>query len=179
MHSNNLIPSLLLAIFCVFGTIAQTYSDNDDEDVSSEEIVIEGTEISQQVLSNLGIFTGVNPRSATLTGRQVFLRQIGELNAVVINVTADASEINVLQEGDQNQASLTYLARTVITDIQQLGSFNNIVDFANAPNIDLSLDLIQEGDYLNFQREGINELTKSLKFRQTEGTPTLIIRSFN
>jgi hypothetical protein len=178
MFNNNSIPALLLVFLCVFGSMAQTYSD-DRDDTSGQDIVIEGNEISEQVLSNLGIFTGVNPRSASLTGRQVFLRQIGDLNAVAINVTADASEINVLQEGDQNQTSLTYLARTVITDIKQLGSFNNILDYAIAPDIDLSLDLVQEGDYLNFRREGINELTKSLKFRQTEGTPTLIIRSFN
>jgi hypothetical protein len=178
MFNNNSIPALLLVFLCVFGSMAQTYSDDRDA-TSGQDIVIEGNEISEQVLSNLGIFTGVNPRSASLTGRQVFLRQIGDLNAVAINVTADASEINVLQEGDQNQTSLTYLARTVITDIKQLGSFNNILDYAIAPDIDLSLDLVQEGDYLNFQREGINELTKSLKFRQTEGTPTLIIRSFN
>jgi hypothetical protein len=48
----------------------------------------------------------------------------------------------------------------------------------NDPNADISLELEQNGDNY-FERNGVNEITKSLKFKQNEGSPDLIIRSSN
>lgn len=171
--------AVAISLSCFNVSIAQTYTDEEDTSIEGEEITLEGAQVNQTILANLGISTGVNPRSATLTGRSVFLTQIGSLNQVSIDVTAEASEVSIFQNGDQNFTGLQYVANTVITNLVQNGDQNIIIDFANDPSADISLDLTQNGDGLNFQRQGVNELTKSLKFTQTIGTPTLIIRSFN
>lgn len=170
--------TIMMCVTTVSGSVAQTYNDNDGE-TTGNEVVLEGTQVNQAALANLGIFTSVNPRSATLTGRSVFLTQIGDLNQVSVDVTAEASEINIVQNGNENFTGLQYVANTAIANLVQNGNQNVIVDFANVPETDISLDLTQNGDGLNFQRQGVNELTKSLRFTQTEGTPSLIIRSFN
>src|SRR5690606_21444382 len=104
---------------------------------------------------------------------------IGEYNTTSIRTRTNASEINVLQNGNSNDANLDYIANTAVTDVIQNGDFNSIRDFVSKPDMDLSLDLIQDGNNLNFVREGANELTKSIKFRQSEASPSLIVRSVN
>ena len=106
------------------------------------------------------------------------MRQIGDFNTTRIVTRTNASEINLLQNGDYNDTNLDYTANTAVAELVQNGNNNKIKDFVNNPNADISLDLVQDGDYLNFERDGVNELTKSLKFRQSEASPTVIVRSF-
>ena len=153
---------------------AQTYIETTDK-----ELVEEGKELTPETLSYLGIFTGINPRLQEITGNSVFLEQIGEMNEVNIMTRTEASEINVRQEGNKNNTSLKYIAKTAYTDIFQLGNYNTIKDFVNAPTEEISLELQQTGNDQVFERNGINELTKSIRFNQTEATPVLIINSYN
>ena len=167
-----LMGALLLITQISYG---QTYN----ETTSDEESVISNIELSKSVLSNLGIGTGTNPRNATIEGNSVFLEQIGQYNTTSIKTRTESSEINVLQDGNRNDVDITYEANTAIADLVQNGNNNQIVDFVIDENADISLDLIQDGNNLKFVREGVNSLTKSLKFKQTEASPVLIIRSYN
>ena len=167
-----LMGALLLITQISYG---QTYN----ESTSDEESVISNIELSKSVLSNLGIGTGTNPRNATIEGNSVFLEQIGQYNTTSIKTRTESSEINVLQDGNRNDVDITYEANTAIADLVQNGNNNQIVDFVIDENADISLDLIQDGNNLKFVREGVNSLTKSLKFKQTEASPVLIIRSYN
>jgi len=167
-----LMGALLLIAQVSYG---QTYN----ESTSDEESVISNIELSKSVLSNLGIGTGTNPRNATIEGNSVFLEQIGQYNTTSIKTRTESSEINVLQDGNRNNVDITYEANTAIADLVQNGNNNQIVDFVIDENADISLDLIQDGNNLKFVREGVNSLTKSLKFKQTEASPVLIIRSYN
>jgi hypothetical protein len=175
-----LIKSLLVVVILVVivPTIsAQTYKDNNNV-ADGEKVILEGKNMSPEMLANLGVFSAPNPRNATVDGNSVFVRQIGDFNTASIQTTTNASEINLLQNGDSNDAQLDYVANTAIADLIQNGNNNRIKDYVNAPNEDISLDLIQSGDNLNFERNGANELTKSLKFKQTEASPTIIVRSY-
>lgn len=155
---------------------AQTYGE---EEMTTEEQVIQVTNATPMLFQTLGINNEANPRSATLTGNNLFLQQAGSLNRANIATVTEASDIRVDQNGDRNTVTLAYRTRTAITDIKQLGDDNTIVDFVNRPGTDASIDLQQTGNGLRFERQGTNSITESLKFRQTEAAPTIIIRSFN
>lgn len=174
----NTIVSLLLAVGMVQLAVAQTYS-GDKKNTNGDNIVLQGQDVNPAMLASLGLLTAANPKNATLQGNSVFLRQVGDYNTASIFTNTSASEINLTQNGNSNDAQLNYTANTAVADLVQNGDFNKIKDYVNLPGADISLDLTQNGDGLNFQRQGVNDLTKSLKFRQTEGTPSLIIRSTN
>lgn len=163
-------------VFLGFVLSAQTYNNEED---TQEEIVIEVTNATPMLFEALGIINQANPRSATLQGNNLFLRQVGEFNVANITTATEASDINVDQEGDNNNVTLAYRTRTAIADIRQLGDENIVLDFVDRPGSDASIDLQQTGNGLRFVREGTNSITESLKFRQTEAAPTIIVRSFN
>lgn len=154
--------------------IAQTYTPEKENNADGTEVVLQGRNVSPEVL---GIFTAPNPRSATILGNSVFLRQVGDFNTASIRTHTNASEINLLQKGNSNDTQVDYIANTAIANLVQDGDFNTIKDYANRPEMDISLDLVQEGNNLKFERQGVNELTKSIKFKQTEASPTIIVRS--
>ncbi|WP_144667086.1 hypothetical protein [Dokdonia sp. Hel_I_53] len=170
---------LIMYLFVGFSvTTAQTYSSDTDEDTElSNQELIQKNILQYANLSDFGIKTQKNLRNETIEGNSVFITQIGELNAAAINVKSEASEIKLVQDGDQNFAGLDYVVKTVITEIQQKGNRNTVFDIINNEFADISLDLEQQGNDLNFQRLGSNSLTESLQFVQTQASPSLIIRS--
>lgn len=174
--TKNILFGILASVLMIPAVWSQTYKEegntNGDEKLTNVE------NMSPQILSNLGIISAPNPKNATVQGNSVYVQQIGSYNTAQIQTRTNASEINLVQDGDYNDTNLNYRANTAIADLIQKGNNNRIKDFVNNPNADISLDLVQEGDYLNFEREGVNELTKSLRFRQSEASPTIIVRSF-
>ena len=165
---------IVLLMFFTQLSFAQTFNESE----SNEETIIESdVELSKELFGNFGIGTGTNPRNFQITGNSLFLTQIGEFNSASIITETNASEINISQNGDVNNVELTYVANTAIANLEQNGDYNIIKDFVINRDENISLDLTQEGDGLIFVREGANSLTKSLKFRQTEASPTLIIKS--
>ncbi len=180
MKFSNKITTLCTVVFFL-GTLtmfSQTY--NDDEQTTEDEVIeIEVSNATPTLFGNLGINNDINPRNSQIQGNSLFLTQIGELNVANISTATVSSEINVRQEGTGNRTDLFYQARTAIADIEQTGDFNVVLDVVNSPSEDVSLQLEQQGDNLRFERIGVNSITKSLIFRQTEASPSLIIRSFN
>ena len=166
----NIMFAILASFFLMPAVWSQTYKgDGNDK-------VVSGQNVSPEFLANMGIIAP-NPKNATVQGNSVYVQQVGSYNTTQIQTRTNASEINLLQNGDSNDTNLDYTANTAVADIIQKGNNNRIKDFVNNPDADISLDLIQDGNYLNFEREGVTELTKSLKFRQTEASPTIIVRS--
>ena len=158
---------------------AQTYEEETEEqEVNGNEIVVDNQTVSSDIFLNLGFDTSVNPRNQQITGNSIFLTQIGDLNIASISSNTTSSEILVTQRGNLNFTALDYRANTVVTTITQDGNFNLIRDYVNNPAADVSLDLLQQGDNLTFERFGTNSLTRSMRFVQTEASPTIIIRSY-
>lgn len=174
MKSNKHIYYIIIFTILTVNLLnSQTYT----EESEVLDVLKEG-QVDPFVLATFGISTEVNTRNFEITGNTVSLKQIGEFNEVNVATRTESSEIIIFQNGDYNNTDLRYVAKTAVSDLIQDGSFNIIRDYVNEPNYDISLDLIQEGDYLNFQREGVNELTKSLRFIQTEASPSIIVRSY-
>lgn len=172
----NIIFGILVSALFIPTVSGQTYKP-EQNNVNGNKNIIQGEMVSPEILANLGIMTTPNPKNALIQGNTVYVRQIGDFNTTRIVTNTNASEINLLQNGNNNDTNLDYTANTAVTDLIQNGNNNRIRDFVNNPDADISLDLIQNGSNLNFEREGVNELTKSLKFRQTEASPTIIVRS--
>ncbi len=171
----NIVVSCIMVLFALPFAFSQTYSEKE----SSSKEVLTDERLTPAVLATLGISTTPNPRSALIQNNAIFLKQIGDYNRVQIRTITEASEINLEQNGNYNNTTLDYTTKTAIANLLQKGNSNRILDFVNNPEADVSLDLIQEGSNLNFERNGVNEITKSLQFRQTEASPSIIIRSFN
>lgn len=170
----NIFLLLSAGLFAAQPLLSQTYLDD-----PPQEQMVNGVTITPAVLQNLSFINAPNPKNALLESNSVFVRQIGDYNESSIRTITVASEINLLQNGNFNMANLDYIANTAVADLMQNGDSNTIIDFVLYPDADISLDLIQDGNNLNFERNGVNEITKSLKFRQTEASPSIIIRSFN
>ncbi|MEP0264051.1 hypothetical protein [Dokdonia sp.] len=174
-----ILLGLAVMLFWNMTVLGQTFEDDsEDQDVSGDTSSLTNETISSQILLNLGFDTSVNPRNQQITGNSIFLAQIGELNIASINSNTSSSEIQLTQRGNSNFTALDYRANTAIATITQQGDFNLIRDFVNNPTADVSLDLIQDGNNLTFERFGTNSITRSLRFVQTEASPTIIIRSF-
>tara|TARA_A100001391_G_scaffold202102_1_gene190783 strand:+ start:325 stop:867 length:543 start_codon:yes stop_codon:yes gene_type:complete len=173
--SRNILFGILATFLITPAVWSQTYKGEKNTQEDKKGINLEN--MSPQVLENLGITSAPNPKNATAQGNSVYIQQIGSFNTAQIQTRTNASEINLIQDGDYNDTNLNYRANTAIADLIQSGNNNRIRDFVNSPNADISLDLVQDGNYLTFEREGVNELTKSLRFRQTEASPTIIVRS--
>ncbi len=172
------ILSCVFALLAMSYSFSQNYSEN-EEGVNVDVKEVKEGKVTPEFFKNLGFNTAPNPKTANLRGNLISIRQVGELNDAIILTETNASEVNLLQLGDANNVNLEYKTNTAVADLIQKGNNNRIRDFVIKRNEDVSLDLIQNGDNLNFERNGVNNITKNLKFRQTEASPTIIIRSFN
>lgn len=132
-----------------------------------------------KLITTLGSAFASTVNFENIKGNSVFLTQIGEFNSTNIKNNSSNSSIEILQEGSFNKTTLNYTARTVYANIEQRGKSNTIVDNINNKDFNVSLELIQDGNNLNFVRDNVNRLTKTLKFTQSEASPSLIIRSMN
>jgi len=166
-------------VFNVFFLIAQfgfgqTYSEKSIK--NNKEEVLKEANVSAGMFNSY--FNSPVNNAPNIQGSSVFLKQIGQSNITKVRVLSQATDINVLQNGNDNDVNLTYDVNTVSTKLQQNGNNNYVIDNVVNPNQDVSLQLKQNGNNLNFERFGSNELSKNIKFNQTSASPTVIIRSF-
>ncbi|MGI0106698.1 hypothetical protein [Salinimicrobium sp. 3283s] len=152
------------------GVLAQTYINEEEVDQKVLEANLNGL---------IGGISITQPNFSTVQGNAVALKQIGEYNQAEIRTQTTSSEITLTQNGRYNYTKLDYIANTAIAKLLQEGDNNQIRDYVNDAGTNISLELEQRGDDKVFERNGANDLTQSLKFIQTDATPSLIIRSYN
>lgn len=169
----NLSWPITLMFYLVLNTaLAQTYTEAD-----TSQKIEESQEVNPQILASIGVEVSTDIDFENIRGNSIFLKQIGEYNTATVITNTTNSEIHLLQNGSNNETKLNYNSRTAYADISQIGNDNLVIDQFSAPGFDVSLELQQNGDNLNFVRDGVNELTKSLRFTQTNASPSLIVRS--
>ena len=64
------------------------------------------------------------------------------------------------------------------TNIVQHGNNNYLMDNVFSPDSEISLNLMQKGNDLHFERFGSNSIGDNLQFNMTGNFKTLIIRNF-
>ena len=117
-------------------------------------------------------------RETVLGNNTVFIQQIGTNNQIFSNITAQSSDIRIVQNGNQNLVDIDENANDIQKLIIQNGNNNTITDFSFNPGAATNLDIIQEGNNILFERFGSNELSNSLRFRITGDNRTVIVRGF-
>jgi len=117
-------------------------------------------------------------RENVIRNNTVFIQQIGRGNQAFLDITAQSSNIRLSQNGEQNLIDINETSREIEKFITQNGNNNRVTDFSFNPDISTTLEILQEGENLSFERFGSNDLTKNLKFKMTGNSRTIIVRSF-
>lgn len=173
---------VLLLSLCYLYTqysTAQTYANEPaSEEVTGEEIIIDNTNVNTDLLNSLGFETDFAPEPSTIVGNLVSVQQIGDFNNVNVTAITQSSDISITQNGNRNEVDLVYNSQSVFALLNQQGNSNQIIDFVSDPAANPALDLTQQGNNLTFERYGVNNLTNSLRFTQTEASPVIVVRSY-
>ncbi len=174
MNNNNIIVRVVVIL--IFSTTFSYAQDLDKEDpvlITDQDKFITLSQVNDIQLQDtkdiVSISQGVNA---------VFIQQIGTNNSVSSNIVAKSSDIRIVQNGNENKVEIEETAKEIEKLITQTGTNNSVIDFSFNSNLSTTLELIQEGDNLIFERFGTNELSKSLKFKMTGDAKTIIVRSF-
>jgi len=155
-----------------FGNVYAQNTENQEESlVESQERFI--------TLNQLQNNTAVQVARENMAGNStVFIQQIGAGNQIFSSITAQSSDIRLSQNGEQNLIDINETSREIEKFITQNGSNNTVTDFSFNSDISTSLEILQEGDNLSFEKFGSNDLSKNLKFKMTGNDRTIIVRSF-
>ncbi len=168
---------IFISVVLFFTISATTYAQSLDEkgqSIASDQEKF----IALSQLDNATSQAAINRASVAQGTNAVFIQQIGADNTVLSNIVAESSDIKILQNGNENNIEIDESSRTIEKVILQTGNNNSVTDFSFNSDISTSLELIQDGDNLIFQRYGSNELSKNLKFRMSGDAKTIIVRSF-
>lgn len=113
-----------------------------------------------------------NSRNVTI------IQQIGKQNKAISNSKSDASSINFLQIGNNNFIESTHSILNTTERIIQNGNDNDVINFSFGNVNTSSLNLLQNGNNLSFEKFGTNSLTDKISVKVTGNNQTVIIRSF-
>jgi len=164
--NSSLFIFLMLGNFSLFAQ-----ADDIDENLKSMELMRSSEIIGQNAISQ--------QQQLQKSGSTVFINQVGEGNIVNAQLRASQSANSVFQQtGDFNTINSTLTARNIENNIIQKGSNNQVFDYINTPNKDVSLNLNQQGNDLNFERFGSNAIGDKLQFNMTGSFKTIIVRNF-
>ncbi|WP_299257598.1 hypothetical protein [uncultured Aquimarina sp.] len=163
---------VVASIFLFFGNASAQNTENQEESlVESQERFI--------TLNQLQNNTAVQVARENMVGNNaVFIQQIGTGNQIFSNITAQSSDIRLSQNGEQNLIDINETSKEIEKFITQNGNNNTVTDFSFNSDISTSLEILQEGDNLSFEKFGSNELSKNLKFKMTGNARAIIVRSF-
>ncbi|GAA4271136.1 hypothetical protein U6A24_04500 [Aquimarina gracilis] len=164
----------VFVLTCLFSAL----SYGQDIDKESETLISDQDKFITLSQVNENIPSQENGNLSSEVSNSIFIQQIGADNIIRSNITAKFSDINILQNGNENRVELEEFVKETEKVITQTGNNNSVVDFTINPDISTSLELIQEGNNLIFERYGANELSKNLKFKMTGEAKTIIVRSF-
>ena len=179
--TQNKIKGLVVVILLCFSSQlswSQTYSSDVNSENSEASTTVNGQEFSQSQFASF-FDTTPNTRLESIQSNSLVIEQVGSNNNVSAKVATRASDINVYKNGLNNNIGLTYKVDAVVATLEQNGNENTILDYVIDPSAKVSLELKQNGNNLTFDKFGTNNITKNIKFNQTEASPTIIIRSFN
>lgn len=109
---------------------------------------------------------------------KVFIQQIGVNNKANTIVFSETSTIKLTQKGNDNLIEINEMSKDIDKTITQIGNDNSVIEFSFDPMLSTKTELIQEGNHLIFEKYGSNELSKSLKFKMSGDSKTIIVRSF-
>ncbi|MDT0646768.1 hypothetical protein RM545_08705 [Zunongwangia sp. F260] len=109
----------------------------------------------------------------------IYIAQVGEGNSSYVNMTAEDSNLNLNQEGSYNTIHLEAHVRSMEGTVTQNGNSNFVLNLASDPNLDVPINVRQNGNNLNFESYGVNSIGSKLMFQMTGDANSIIVRNFN
>ena len=169
------ICMILLVFLYGFSGFSQNLTNPDEENILNEKI-----EFGNFMPANLPFqnFQKPEPNKEIPVGNQIFIEQIGANNNIDAYTSSENSDLELFQYGDSNNISFMIDAKNLDGTIIQNGNNNNAFDFTINANQDVSVNLLQQGDNLHFERYGANSISNNLKIIQTGETRSIIVRNF-
>lgn len=179
LHFKSLIKikmKKILVLICFFGFLNSFAQTTEENNYSSE--VFESEQEGLNLLSNYNL-TPVNPESQATYNidNSILIEQVGYNNNIYSKTQSQSSDITLIQNGNYNDINLNVNAPRIDTAIFQNGDNNKAVDNIYYYNSDVSLNLIQNGDNLTFNRIGVNSLTSKIQFVQEGSFKTITVIS--
>jgi len=110
-------------------------------------------------------------------GNSVNISQIGFNNYINAQTKSDYSNIELVQNGDSNFIDIHVNAPKVSENIIQNGNNNTFSDITYYSNLNVEMQLIQNGDNLSLNKIGVNSLTNKLQLVQEGSFKTITIIS--
>ena len=111
-------------------------------------------------------------------GSIVVVEQIGDNNDIYSLTFTGKSELRIFQHGNGNIISLLANAKNLEGKISQNGNNNYSFDFAQDPDQELNINLLQKGNNHHFERYGSNSIGNDLQFKMEGESQTIIVRNF-
>lgn len=172
MCTNKFKKYTTLAVFVLIG-FCQIFGQVENvEDSSSSLIMSLGPD-------NLQAFSQIQGDLPIISSNSIYIQQIGMNNTTLTNVRADYSEINLVQNGNTNRASINVDGRTVIHNVVQNGNNNFLLEYGNTPNLNLDRNITQNGNGNGVVIFGSNSLTDKMILNLQGNSKTITIRNFN
>ena len=107
----------------------------------------------------------------------ILIQQIGDYNTVYSKTQSSQSNLILTQNGDYNNIDLQVTAPTINGTIIQNGNNNSVYDNIYYSNLDILLNVIQNGDNLSVNRIGVNSLSNKIQLVQEGSFKTITVIS--
>jgi hypothetical protein len=105
----------------------------------------------------------------------VQIRQIGDYNAVLLQLSAVQSDIGLNQIGNQNEIYYYNASPYLTQTIQQRGNSNVINHFSSASHFEEHKSFTQQGNNLTLFSNGTNSISKEMTVNQYGNSGTVYI----
>ncbi len=141
---------LLLSIFLI-GSCGGLFSQNISEIIRSEDINIQNT---------------------------VYIKQVGYQNSISSRTKTLESNVGYLQYGAGNSIYFSLEAAKITSVINQEGTNNSFLSSSFNAGATLNTQVSQQGNNLQVESFGVNNIADQMKLKMTGNYRTVIIRNF-
>lgn len=152
------------------------FSQNAVEEVQPLEFIKEIG--SQNIIPNFRI-NPVQIGNITSHSNNIYIDQIGYNNSISVNSVTNSSNIDLIQNGNDNKVRLSFSALSASETIHQQGDGHYLAAFGNTPTLNLQRTVKQTGYGQNLTIHGSNSLSEKMQLNMKGTSSTIIIRNFN
>ena len=144
------------------------------------------SDVFESEANGLNLLSGLNATSQVnqednlvnqYAQNSVFINQIGYNNYINTQTTSKSSNIELNQNGDFNFIDINVSAPSITENIIQNGNNNSVTDNIYYSNLEVGLNLIQNGDNLSLNRIGANSISNRLQLVQEGSFKTITVIS--
>jgi len=169
---NNIVLIIILLIFNCTCFSQQGELDSYSSDIFNSE------QESLNLLSSLNL-NQLSNDNFVLNNQEnsILIQQIGDYNTVYSKTQSSQSILILTQNGDYNNIELQVTAPTINGTVIQNGNNNSVSDNIYYSNLDVLLNVIQNGDNLSVNRIGVNSLSNKVQLVQEGRFKTITVIS--